>query len=97
MKKTIYIILCGILGVMLGFILQTILEVPVIYVVVSDFEKFSFGLSWEKLMILHWIFTLVLLMLGLIFGIRKGFVWWKYIYVDKKWPGIYKHLMNKNT
>jgi len=86
-KKGFYIFSCVILGILLSFILHALIVIPIIYVMIRDFEKYSFGLSWNGLMIVHGIFTVFLLVLGIILGIYLGFKWWKYIYVDRKYTG----------
>jgi len=86
-KKAFYIFSCVILGILLSFILHALIVIPIIYVMIGDFEKYSFGLSWNELMIVHGIFTILLFVLGLVLGIYLGFKWWKYIYVDRKYTG----------
>ncbi len=87
MKKTIYIILTAILGIIVSFLIHAIIEIPVIYLIVSNYDKYSLGLSWGQLFLIHNIFTFILFLVGLILGIKFGFKWWKYIYVDKKYRG----------
>ena len=87
MKKVFYISMCALLGVLVGFIAHALLEIPIIYLMVSDFDKYSFGLTWDQLMMVHWIYTATLLFIGLIAGLKLGFKWWQYIYVERKYTG----------
>jgi len=64
---------------MLSFIAHVIVEIPIIYLMITDFDKYSLGLSWGKLMLIHYIFTISLIILGIIFGIKIGKKWWQYI------------------
>lgn len=87
MKKFIYLSLSAILGFLLSFLLHTLIEVSVVALLLKDFQKFSFGLDWNQLLLIHKIFTIILSLAGLIFGIWLGKKWWQYIYVDKKYTG----------
>ena len=87
MKKIFYITMCALLGIMIGFIVHALLEIPVIYLMVSDFEKYSLGLTWSQLMTIHWVYMVVLLLIGLVVGLKLGFKWWQYIYVERKYTG----------
>jgi len=84
MKKFLYLLLGSIFGLLLSFLAHAIIEIPVILIMVSDFEKYSFGLSWPQLMLVHIIFTISLSLAGLFFGLWLGFRWWRHIYIDKK-------------
>ncbi len=83
MKKTIYITLFIILGIMLSTILHGLIEMPVIYLLVSDFKKFSLGLNWSQWYLIHHIMTVVLLLIGILLGTFWGFKFWNKIYKNK--------------
>lgn len=87
MKRIIYILLATILGMLLSIIAVTLIELPVIWLVITDIDKYSFGLSWNDLTTLHLVFSGVMLAVGSIFGVWLGFRWWKYIYIEKKYQG----------
>lgn len=87
MKKTIYIFLSVILFILLSLILHVLIELPIIYLMVGDMDKWSLGLTWDQLMLVHWTFTITLLLLGIVFGVIVGKKWWQYIYIDKKYQG----------
>jgi hypothetical protein len=94
-KKAFYIFCCVILGILLSFILHVIIELPIIFIMVTDMSRYSFGLSWNELMAVHWMFTGLMLAGGMFFGYRAGKRWWKYIYIDKKYGGIVKKLKER--
>ena len=80
MKKFIYIFLFIILGILLSTILHAAIEIPVIYLLVSNFEKYSLGLRWADWYLVHHIGTAILLLGGIILGAFLGFKFWKKIY-----------------
>ncbi len=84
MKKIVYIVAFIILGVLLQFLLHSLLEQSYIYFLLKDFNTFSLGFNWEQLYIAHKIITVLFLVAGALFGFLQGKYWWKYIYVDKK-------------
>lgn len=82
--------------VLVSFIIHAIIEIPVINLLVSDFEKYSPGMNWSQILAIHAIFTLFLFLAGIISGVFLGFRWWKYIYIDKKYQGGFlRRLFNK--
>lgn len=77
------------LFVLLGFLIQlfihSIIEIWYIQLLLRDFEKYSFGLSWSDWYFIHHIGTLILLVLGIAFGFWQGNIWrYKYIKLYKK-------------
>src|SRR4030042_4814698 len=87
MKKIIYICLATVLMVLLSFIIHALLEMGVIYLLTNDFSRFGLGLSWGQWFLIHYIFTIILLVLAVAAGYFVGQRWWKYIYIDKKYRG----------
>ena len=85
-KRIIYISLFILLGILLSFLVHAGIEIPVINLLVSDFDKYSLGLTWDQWFLIHSIGTPILLVLGIYFGWRQGIRWWRYWYVDKKRP-----------
>ena len=79
MKRVSYITLFTLLGVLLSFLLHAVLEIPIIFLLVSDFEKWGMGLSWETWEIIHNVGTIVLLVLGAVLGFKQGKHWWTII------------------
>ena len=87
MKKHIYIFLCVIFFLMLSLIFHVIIEMPILSVMIQDMDKYSLGLSWDQIKLIHGVFTAVLFIIGLILGIYFGKKWWQYIYIDRKYTG----------
>ncbi len=84
MKKPIYILLFTLLGVLVSFLLHAVLEIPIIALLVSDFERWGMGLSWETWEMIHNTGAVVLMMAGAWIGFKKGKHWWNVIYVHVK-------------
>lgn len=81
MKKFIYIALCGVLGIFLSTILHALLEILIIRLVLLDFDKYSLGLDWPEILLVHLVFTVVLALAGFFFGVWLGFKWWRKVYL----------------
>jgi polyferredoxin len=84
MKKIIYICLAIVLMILISFIIHALLEMGVIYLLLKDFVRFGFGLSWPQWFFIHYIFTVALLILAVVFGYFVGQRWWNYIYPVKQ-------------
>lgn len=81
-KKLFYIICFTFLGLMLGFLLHALIEYPVLYLLVSDFKKYSLGLGWQTWVLIHNVGTPLLTVIGGIVGYRQGAFWWRKLYVE---------------
>lgn len=80
MKKTIYIILAAFLGLLLSFITHGVIEI----IYLNWAEKNNVAVKWVTVWggscsLPIWLIYL-LPILGIIFGIGLGFLWWKKIY-----------------
>lgn len=80
MKKHLYIFLFTLLGALAGFLIHALIEIPVIALLVSDFERWGLGLSWRGWETVHIVTLTLLLVLGAYIGFRQGIHWWKVIY-----------------
>lgn len=84
-KKTVYITLFTVVGVMTGFFLHMVIEIWYINnLFLPSYETYSFGLSWKGILILHALFTFTLFAGGGFFGFRQGKYWWRVIYIEKR-------------
>jgi hypothetical protein len=83
MKKTIYIILFIFLGILLQFLIHSLVETWYIDLLITDFPKYSFGLLWHQWFIIHHIGTVILFVVGALFGFWQGKFWWQRIYEKK--------------
>lgn len=79
-KRTAYIFLFILLGILLSFLVHAGIEIPVIKLLINDFETYGLGLSWQQWYVLHHIFSAVTLLLGVTLGYWQGMYWWKRIY-----------------
>ena len=80
MKKTIYIASFTFLGILLQFLIHGLFEAWYIGLLMSDFTKYSFGLSWSQWFLIHHTGTIILLVAGIVFGFWQGKLWWGKIY-----------------
>ena len=84
MKKIIYIICFTFLGFLLQILVHAGVEIFYIRMLWKDFEKYSLGLSWNQLILIHYIGSIVLVVIGILFGLWQGIYWWKRLYENKK-------------
>lgn len=82
MKKSLYIFLFALLGVFLQFIPHGLLEIWYIGLLLKDFSRYGFGLSWDAWVMIHNVGTVFLLAAGVGFGFWQGKFWWKKIYEE---------------
>lgn len=84
MKKTIYILAFVILGIFLQFLIHAGIEIWYINRLLENFAKYGLGFSWNFWFIIHYFFTILLFIIGVIFGFWQGQLWWEAIYEKKK-------------
>ena len=82
-KKIFYILAFTFLGILLQFLLHAIIEGAYIGLLTSDFAKYGLGLSWDDWYLIHFVFTIILFIGGVVLGFWQGKYWWKRIYEDK--------------
>jgi len=80
MKRSTYIALFGLLGVIVQFLAHAGLEIFYIGLLLNNFEKYSLGYGWDFWVLAHNVGAVSLFLAGLIFGIWQGKYWWKRIY-----------------
>lgn len=85
MKKTIYICLFTIFGILFQFFIHAVAETMYIGGLVNNFSTYSLSLSWEQWFSIHYVFTIIFFIGGLIFGLWGGFFFWQKIYVEKRY------------
>lgn len=83
-KKYFYIISFAFFGFLLQFLVHGLIETWYIGLLLSDFPKYGFGLSWDRWFLIHHILTVILLIAGVVSGFFGGKFWWKKLYEDKK-------------
>jgi len=75
MKKQIYIVLSVILFILLSFLIHATLEIGMISFLTKDFQKYGLGLSWADWFAVHYVGTIILLVLAIIAGYFIGQRW----------------------
>lgn len=83
MKKRIYIALFIFLGILIQFLIHGLVESWYIDLLISNFPKYSFGLSWSQWYIIHHVLSVILFVAGVWFGCWQGKYWWRRIYEKK--------------
>jgi hypothetical protein len=84
MKKIVYVALFTFLGILLQLLVHGVFERWYIGLLVSDFSKYGLGLSWGQWFIIHHIGTVILFIVGALFGFWQGKFWWRRIYGKKE-------------
>jgi hypothetical protein len=79
MKKKLYISSWILLGILLSFILHGVVEIPLLFLFSQD-KSWMLGFSWQVWYLIHYIFTFILLVMGMYFGFRLGKFFWRKIY-----------------
>lgn len=93
-KQYFYITMTTLGGALLGFLLHALLELWYIPKLVNEYQTFGAGLSWQTWFRIHELLVVCLTLAGGLGGIYKGRQWWKYIYVDKRYNGLVKHIIS---
>lgn len=84
MKRTIYVVLFVILGILVQFLAHAGLEIWYGGLLLEDFEKYGLGFSWSTWFMIHHIGAVALFLAGAIAGYFSGVYWWRVIYDEKK-------------
>lgn len=79
-KKYLYILLFILLGVLVNFLVHGLLEMFMIDLLVSDFDRFSLGLSWDSWLTVHAVGSFALLVGFTVWGFILGRRFWRRIY-----------------
>lgn len=80
MKRIFYIFSFGFLGFLLQFLAHIFIERWYIGLLINDFAKYGFGMSWNSWFLIHHIGSVVFMIAGIFFGIGQGIYWWKILY-----------------
>ncbi|MDA1334508.1 MAG: hypothetical protein O2794_00635 [bacterium] len=84
MKHHIYIVASIILWVLFTTLVHAGIELWILSYLVSDWERYSFGLSWGEWYLIHNVFATALLLLGIWGGYKMGERWWDIVYIQKR-------------
>lgn len=85
MKRKIYYLTFTLLGAMFGFLIHAIVEVWYIKRLLSDYETYGLGLTWENWELIHQIGIGALIIGFSAIGYRQGVKWWRILYVQKRY------------
>jgi len=80
MKKAIYLIAFTIFGLLITFLVHSLVEIWYIDLLINDFQKYSLNLSWDQWFVVHWLVSIILFIGGAIIGYYQGVFWWRKIY-----------------
>ena len=84
MKRRIYIFFSIILGVLLFLILHAGIEIWYVGLLVSNFDRYSLGLSWDMWYTIHHVWAGFMSIIGAVFGYMFGVRWWRIVYIEKR-------------
>lgn len=82
-KRIFYIFLFIVLGVLVSMLLHAAIEIPMIYLLLKDFDRYGWGLTWQQWYVIHGIGAYVLLLAGVMIGYWQGKHWWGVLYDEK--------------
>lgn len=80
MKKIIYLVVFVIFGLLLAFLVHSILEVWYTNLLIKNFDKYSLGLTWDGWFTVYQVFYFILFAIGGLIGFFQGKFWWQRIY-----------------
>ncbi|HLC45229.1 MAG TPA: hypothetical protein VJK50_05330 [Patescibacteria group bacterium] len=92
LKKYFYIFSFSFLGLLVSFIIHSVVEIWYIGRLVSDFGTWGLGLTWQSWYIIHHVLSVLLAIGGLACGWAAGNYWWRVLYVEKRYN---KHFWRK--
>jgi len=82
MKRLFYIASFILLGILLQFLAHALIEMWYIGLLLSDFQRYGFGFTWDAWVMIHNILTVVFLLAGAWIGYKEGVCWWQKIYEE---------------
>jgi hypothetical protein len=94
LKKMIYVLFTTIGGVLVSLLVHGVVELIITNLLLADFETYNLGLSWQEWFVLHDFLSLLLVALGVFYGVRVGLRWWKLVYNDGEAERIWSWLCN---
>ncbi len=92
-KKSLYIFLTSLLGVLLFLILHRLCVFFYFYLLAGGYV--TAGMSYLQFLVLDYFTLLIVLMFGAWYGIWLGMYWFEKVYVEKSHGGFMHHVSNK--
>ena len=80
MKRYFYIFSFIVLGVLLQQAIHAIFEIWYIGLLVNNFSTYGLGLSWDTWFTIHHVYSIVLLIAGIVWGYWMGKYFWPKLY-----------------
>ncbi|MFC1656626.1 hypothetical protein ACFL14_01505 [Patescibacteria group bacterium] len=71
-KSSVVILLFVFMGFLIQLIVHAVVEISYIYLLNTDFETYSFGLTWKNWYTIHHLFTIIIVIMGLYIGYKYG-------------------------
>ena len=84
-KRKLYIFLFTVLGLVFGFFVAELVQLVYLRLLLADFARYSFGLSWSDLGQFYYFFSVLVVAFTGFWGYAAGKFWWRQIYVLKKY------------
>lgn len=82
MKRTFYIVLFCLLGLIVSTLIHAAIELPTLTLITGNFEKYSDSFIWQNWRIIHGFVGAVIWIAGLVVGYWCGVKWWQILYVE---------------
>jgi len=93
MKKSLYVFLCSLLGMLMFLILHRLLVFAYLMLTAANPAVFGSSLSYLEILALDFASLLVVLMLGSWYGIALGLKWYEAVYEKGEHGGFVDHLV----
>jgi hypothetical protein len=84
LKKYTYITGFTLMGVLVSFILHGLIELLVIELLLTDFQRFNLGIGWDGWFRIHAVGGTVLFLVCAGLGLQQGVYWWSAVYENKE-------------
>lgn len=84
-KRVVYILAFVFLGFLLQLLIHAGIEVVIIRLLLTDYQRYSLGWNWAEWVLVHHVATVLLLLAGLAFGWWQGRYWWRVLYSEGRW------------
>ena len=85
MKRIIYITLFSILGLLAATLVHAGIEIPTLYLITGDLERYGDSWVWRNWQLLHGYAGAALWLAGAGIGLWLGVRFWQILYVEKRY------------
>lgn len=79
-KKYFYIAMFTLLGILASLVVHAGVEIAVIDLLTTDFERYNLGFSWSSWLTIHLVWSVLISVIFTIMGFWQGKYWWGKIY-----------------